>query len=92
MHMETTIYFFTGTGNSLKVAKALTEKLKASELIPIAKIWQIENINSTTEKVGFIFPLYYSGLPKIVYDFIHKLDLCKSNYLFIVITSAVDIN
>ena len=87
-----TIYFFTGTGNSLKVAKALTEKLKASELIPIAKIWQIENINSTTEKVGFIFPLYYSGLPKIVYDFIHKLDLSKSNYIFTVITSAGDIN
>ena len=92
MHMETTIYFFTGTGNSLKIAKALAEKLKDSELIPIAKIWQIENLSSTTEKVGFIFPLYYSGLPKIVHDFINKLDLNKSNYLFIVITSAGDIN
>ncbi len=90
--METTIYFFTGTGNSLKIAKALTEKLRDSELIPIAKIWQIENINSTSEKVGFIFPLYYSGLPKIVHDFINTLDLSKSNYIFTVITSAGDIN
>lgn len=92
MYMETTIYFFTGTGNSLKIAKALTEKLKDSELIPIAKIWQMENLNSTTEKIGFIFPLYYSGLPKIVNDFIKKLDLSKSNYIFTVITSVGDIN
>ena len=90
--METTIYFFTGTGNSLKIARALAGKLKDSEIIPIAKIWQMENIDSTTEKVGFIFPLYYSGLPKIVHDFINKLDLSKSNYLFTAITSAGDIN
>jgi len=90
--METTIYFFTGTGNSLKIARALTEKLKDSELIPIAKVWQKENLNSTTEKVGFIFPLYFSGMPKIVYDFINKLDLSKSNYIFTIITSAGDIN
>jgi ferredoxin/flavodoxin len=90
--METTIYFFTGTGNSLEIARALAEKLKDSELIPIAKIWQIGNIKSTTEKVGFIFPLYYSGLPKIVHDFINKLDLSNSNYIFTTITSAGDIN
>ncbi|MFX0141716.1 MAG: EFR1 family ferrodoxin [Candidatus Hodarchaeota archaeon] len=90
--METTVYFFTGTGNSLKIAKVLTEKLRDSELIPIAKIWQMENLNSTSEKIGFIFPLYYSGLPKIVHDFISNLDLSRSNYIFTVITSAGDIN
>ncbi|MFX1495405.1 MAG: EFR1 family ferrodoxin [Promethearchaeota archaeon] len=90
--METIIYFFTGTGNSLKIAKDLTKKLKDSELIPIAKVCQTETIHSITEKVGFIFPLYYSGLPKIVDDFINNLDLSKSNYIFSVITSAGDIN
>ena len=89
---ETTIYFFTGTGNSLKIAKDLAKKLEACELIPIAKVWQIENLKSMSEKVGFIFPLYWSGLPKIVHDFINKIDLSKSNYLFTVITSAGDIN
>jgi len=89
---ETTIYFFTGTGNSLKIAKGLAEKLEDCELIPIAKVWQMENLESTTEKVGFIFPLYWSGLPKIVHDFISKIDLRKSDYLFTVITSTGDIN
>lgn len=90
--MQTTIYYFTGTGNSLKIARDLTQKLEECELIPIAKGWQKEDLESTSEKIGFIFPLYYSGLPKIVYDFINKIDLSKSNYFFTVVTSAGDIN
>lgn len=90
--MKTTIFFFTGTGNSLKIAKDLAGKLEESELIPIAKIWEKENVQTKSEKIGFVFPLYWSGLPKIVFDFITKLNLNKSNYIFAVITSAGDIN
>jgi len=90
--METIIYYFTGTGNSLKIARSLSENLEDCELIPIAKVWEMENLASKSENVGFIFPLYYSGLPKIVDDFIKKIDLSKSNYFFTVITSTGDIN
>ncbi|MFX0000333.1 MAG: EFR1 family ferrodoxin [Candidatus Hodarchaeota archaeon] len=90
--MKTTIYFFTGTGNSLKIAKDLVERLEDSELVPIAKVWEMEKIESMSDNVGFIFPLYYSGLPKIVYDFLIKVDLSKSNYFFTIITSTGDIN
>jgi NAD-dependent dihydropyrimidine dehydrogenase PreA subunit/flavodoxin len=89
--MESTIYFFTGTGNSLKVAKDLAEHLGDCELIPIAKIWQRENLASTAQKVGFAFPLYYSGMPKIVYDFIEKIDLTNAEYFFAIVTSAGDV-
>jgi len=90
--MNTTIYYFTGTGNSLKVAQILAKKLDNCELIPIAKIMYKEKLKSTSVKVGFIFPLYYAGLPKIVYDFVERLDLDSSNYIFSVITNAGDIN
>ena len=90
--METTIYYFTGTGNSLKAAKDLCERLVGCELIPIAKLWEMENLVSTTEKVGFFFPLYYSGLPKIVLDFLKELDVSKSKYFFACVTSAEDLN
>ncbi|NVM36449.1 MAG: 4Fe-4S binding protein [Candidatus Lokiarchaeota archaeon] len=90
--METTIYYFSGTGNSLKIAKDLADKFEDSELKPIAKIWDLENLESKSEKIGFIFPLYWSGLPKIVYEFIKKIDLSKSNYFFGVVTSTGDIN
>ena len=90
--MKTTIYYFTGTGNSLKIAKSLSEKLEQCELVPIAKVWEDDHLASSSEKVGFIFPLYYAGLPKIVFDFLSKIELAKSNYFFAVITSAGDIN
>ncbi|MFX1588824.1 MAG: EFR1 family ferrodoxin [Promethearchaeota archaeon] len=90
--MKTTIYFFTGTGNSLKIARDLAQELGNAELIPIAKIWQMEKLESESEIIGFIFPLYYSGLPKIVNDFINKLNLGKSDYFFTIVTSTGDIN
>ncbi|MFX0032138.1 MAG: EFR1 family ferrodoxin [Candidatus Hodarchaeota archaeon] len=90
--MKTTIYFFTGTGNSLRVAKLLAESLGDCELVAIAKVWKVEKIESTSENVGFVFPLYYFGLPKIVYDFLHKLITDESSYFFSVITSAEDLN
>jgi ferredoxin len=86
--MKTTIYFFTGTGNSLKIARSISEKIDDCEIVPIAKIWKLKNLTATSETVGFIFPLYASGLPKIVYDFVNKIDLSKSNYIFTVITSG----
>ncbi len=90
--MKTTIYYFTGTGNSLKIAKDLSEKLEECELVSIAKVWEDNNLASLSENIGFIFPLYYAGLPKIVHDFVSKIKLAKSNYFFAVITNAGDIN
>ena len=90
--MKTVIYYFSGTGNSLKIAKDLAAKLDDSELIPIAKVWESENLESKSENVGFVFPLYYSGLPKIVIDFINRLNITKPDYFFTIITSAGDIN
>jgi len=89
--MNTTIYYFTGTGNSLKIAQLLCDKLKECELVSIASIWEDEIIKSTSEKVGFVFPLYYAGLPKIVKDFISKMDFSNSEYFFTVVTNAGDI-
>jgi len=90
--METAIYYFTGTGNSLKAAKNLCQKLTSCELIPIAKYLGLENFVATSDKIGFFFPLYYSGLPKIVLDFLKELDVNKSKYFFACVTSAEDLN
>ncbi len=84
--METTIYYFTGTGNSLKVARDLSKHLDDCELTSIAKVWQNENIVSTSKKVGIVFPLYYYGLPKIISDFLNKTNFDKTDYIFTVIT------
>ena len=39
--MKTTLYYFTGTGNSLNIARILNEELENSNLMSIAKILEI---------------------------------------------------
>ncbi len=61
--MKTVIYYFSGTGNSLKFAKDLSDKLEKSEIVPIAKLWEQDIIVPQSEKVGLIFPLYFGVVP-----------------------------
>jgi len=68
------------------MAKSLKEKLNECELIPIAGLINQDSINATSEKVGFVFPVYSWALPKIVYDFIEKIDLSNTKYIFAVTT------
>ncbi len=90
--MESLIFYFTGTGNSLKVARDLQVELKECELNPIAKAIREEYCAPFSDKVGFIFPLYYYGLPKIVFDFINKINLNKVKYIFAIVTRAGDVD
>lgn len=86
--MQTEIYYFSGTGNSLAVARNLTKKLNAV-LIPIPKQIALENIESSSEAIGLVFPLYDFKAPKIVDKFISKLKNLDSKYIFAVCTYGI---
>ena len=85
---KTTIYYFSGTGNSLHIAKKLKEKLNECELTPIAGLINQNSISATSEKVGFVFPVHCRGLPKMVYDFVEKINLDEAKYIFAVATKG----
>ena len=80
------LFYFTGTGNSLKIAKDIAEISNSSnyDIISIAK--NISNVHSFIPKniVGFIFPVYYCGIPKIVNEFMKCIDLSNASYVFII--------
>ncbi|WP_298836192.1 EFR1 family ferrodoxin [Clostridium sp.] len=83
--MKSTIYCFSGTGNSLKVAKDVAEGLKDTEIIQICA--KNMNINNTTSnKIGIIFPVYASGMPLLVKEFIKDIRLMKDVYVYTVVT------
>jgi len=84
--METAIYYFSGTGNSLKAAAELGRALNDCEVIPIAGSIKRGDYKAAAGSVGFVFPLYYLGLPKMVADFVKKADLSGAGYVFTVIT------
>jgi ferredoxin len=88
--MKTTIFYFSGTGNSLKVAKDIANKLKNCDLVPIASIIDMDCIANKSEKVGFISPLYAFGLPDLMIKFVEKINLPNAKYIFGVITRGAN--
>lgn len=84
--MDTEIYYFSGTGNSLHVAKELEKRLPDAELLPILNLMNDNRITTKGKTVGFIFPHYASTLPRIVRKFLNKLNLDSAEYLFAIVT------
>jgi formate hydrogenlyase subunit 6/NADH:ubiquinone oxidoreductase subunit I/flavodoxin len=85
--MKNRIYFFTGTGNSLKAAQSIANAVSGCELIAICKDTSLE-VPADYERVGFVFPNYSGGPPKMVADFLGNMKLPKQGktYLFAVAT------
>ena len=87
--MPTTIYYFTGTGNSLAVARQLAAELGETALVPIPKALDPgEPVRAPAGAVGFVFPVYVLGLPKIVARFAERVDLTGAEYIFCACTLA----
>ena len=79
----TIIYYFSATGNSLVVARAIAEKLGDTELVPMVH-QDAEKPLPGTQRVGLVFPVYVFGLPLIVARFIKKLRIPNDTYVFAV--------
>lgn len=84
--MSTTIYYFSATGNSLAVAKKLQQHLEECKLIPIVSVLNESTIKPKSKTVGFVFPLYYLGIPLLVKNFLEKVILDDVQYTFTVVT------
>lgn len=85
--MKTVIYYFTGTGNSLAAARRIGALLGDSELIPIASLKDTTGrVVPAADRVGIVCPVYDAGVPRIVAEFIGRLDLSKTGSAFAVVT------
>ncbi len=81
------VYYFTGTGNSLKVAKDIAQAIGDCDVISMG-IHTQHNTDMTYETIGFVCPVYGSGLPRQVKKFITNMNIHKSKdaYYFAVAT------
>ena len=80
--MSTEIYYFSGTGNSLHVARELQKRIPETNLIPMVSLLNKDVIETNGETVGFVFPIHFSAIPVPVKQFIKKLDLRSAKYVF----------
>lgn len=83
--MKTVIYYFSATGNSLKVAKDLSEKLGDTTLVPIPKVMNSE-LDPDADNIGIVYPVYCWGVPQMVTKFIKKLKPEHAKHFFAVAT------
>jgi ferredoxin len=81
--MSTTIYFFSGTGNSLAIARQLAEPLHA-DLVAIKDSLRAAEIRPGSDRVGIVFPVYNHRIPFIVKRFAEKLRGIEQAYIFAV--------
>ncbi|MBQ9960120.1 MAG: EFR1 family ferrodoxin [Oscillospiraceae bacterium] len=85
------IFYFTGTGNSQYAAEYLAER-ERDTLFDMAE--ELQKTVSPTyelktgEKVGFVFPVYYYGLPDLVFRFLKRasFDNLQNNYFYLLLT------
>ena len=103
--MKTTIYYFTGTGNSLSIARKLAAAIPDTRVQSIAGYFGGETpedgratctsapggqadgpVDAASGKgrprIGFVFPTYAYGLPRMVKEFAEKVPLPEDAYCF----------
>lgn len=81
------IFYFTGTGNSLNVAR----KLFGSDalLYSIPQMIKQKRLHFEADEIGFVMPTYRCAPPEIVKRFFAKIHL-KANYTFAILTYGMN--
>jgi len=75
-----TIFYFSSTGNSLYVAKRIAEEIGGEHsLVPMRQ----EAVTCADDVVGFVFPVYFFTLPRMVEHFVNQVQITnKDAYVF----------
>jgi ferredoxin len=84
----TIIYYFSGTGNSLHVARELKRRLPDARLKSILSMLNNEDPVLCADIIGLVFPVYLSSIPGPVRAFIRKCKDLPVKYFFAVTTNC----
>lgn len=83
------IYYFSGCGNSKWVTQAVVSKFQEKNTEAIAINIEGKYISQNADLVGFIFPIYSFGLPKIAVDFIKNYPARINQRVFVLTVPAL---
>ena len=81
--MKGRIYYFTGTGNSMRAARVIAQQLQDTEIISM-KVNPEEYPATDCDIVGFIYPVYHWTMPAPAAAFIEKLKINPNAYVFVI--------
>ena len=79
------IFCFSGTGNSLHAARRIAAELGGAEIVMMCDEF---TPSGRYDRIGFVFPCYAGGVPRLVLDYIKRLDICAdtADYVFALVT------
>lgn len=83
--MGNVIFYFSGTGNSLRAARVIAAELGGAKLIPMRGAAEGVSVMDA-ETVGFVCPVYEWDVPKTVKAFVEKITVNPQAYTFMVAT------
>lgn len=86
--MKNKIYVFSGTGNSLDIAKKIQNEINNTEIIKINYKLFNKPISIDADLLGFVFPVHYFGPPVIIRNLLTNIKSIKANYIFAIETNG----
>jgi len=80
--MSATVFYFTGTGNSLAAARTLAARLKDVSIVALAGIVnEGRPFQVNTDKAVFVFPVYCAGIPAVVAKSLDLIKMPRTQYV-----------
>ena len=80
--MKTELFYFSGTGNTLLLAKELQKRIPNTQLTPIVSIINRKTIKSNASVIGILFPIYAFTTPRVVEKFLSRTEFPSDSYIF----------
>ncbi len=86
MSEKTVIYYYSGSGNTLSVAKQVADKLGNTNLISIYNLRENPTVPADYARVGIVTATWFVRPPRIVKEVCEKLKISKKQKVFIIAT------
>ncbi len=84
---DTTIFYYSGTGNSLWIARALARELGNAEVVSMVG-WANKRHIIKSRRIGLVFPVHIWGVPGRVLEFLDQLPAKDAGYIFAVASNG----
>ncbi len=77
------IYYFTGTGNSMRAARVIAKALGDTEIVSM-RMDPKDVPAADCDVIGFIYPVYHWTMPAPAVAFVEQLEINPDAYIFVV--------
>jgi len=82
---RTEIAYFSGTGNSLAIARYVAERL-GGDLVPTIPAADRSRPAAEADTIGLVFPIYDFRPPSCIFDYLERVQDIESKYVFAICT------